>query len=172
MATGKKGNSAPAGEQKQKKPAYEVHIDKTFDDPNKSLRAVASMTIGDFAVHGIKLFQNDNGTFVSMPAIPYKRNQVQRHLPPHYGGSTRRTRQSHCCSLQSGTRNRTDHGADRSSRTNHAADVICHHQTKNQKKKKEVFRYEKVFCQHQIQARFHEEQGSHLRQDRPRLHLR
>ena len=56
MATGKKGNSAPAGEQKQKKPAYEVHIDKTFDDPGKSLRAVASMTIGDFAVHGIKLF--------------------------------------------------------------------------------------------------------------------
>lgn len=72
MATGKKGSSAPAGEQKQKKPAYEVHIDKTFDDPGKSLRAVASMTIGDFAVHGIKLFQNDNGTFVSMPAIPYK----------------------------------------------------------------------------------------------------
>ena len=31
MATGKKGSSAPAGEQKQKKPAYEVHIDKTFD---------------------------------------------------------------------------------------------------------------------------------------------
>ena len=30
------------------------------------------MTIGDFAVHGIKLFQNENGTFVSMPAIPYK----------------------------------------------------------------------------------------------------
>lgn len=72
MATGKKGSSAPAGEQKQKKPAYEVHIDRTFDDPGKSLRAVASMTIGDFAVHGIKLFQNENGTFVSMPAIPYK----------------------------------------------------------------------------------------------------
>lgn len=64
MATGKKGSSAPAGEQKQKKPAYEVHIDKTFDDPGKSLRAVASMTIGDFSVHGIKLFQNENGTFV------------------------------------------------------------------------------------------------------------
>ena len=64
MATGKKGSSAPAGEQKQKKPAYEVHIDKTFDDPGKSLRAVASMTIGDFAVHGVKLFQNENGTFV------------------------------------------------------------------------------------------------------------
>ena len=72
MATGKKGSSAPAGEQKQKKPAYEVHIDMPFDDPGKSLRAVASMTIGDFAVHGIKLFQNENGTFVSMPAIPYK----------------------------------------------------------------------------------------------------
>ena len=89
-----------------------------------------------------------------------------------YGASTRRTRQSHCCSLQSGTRNRTDHGADRSSRTDHAADVIYHHQTKNQKKKKEVFRYEKVFCYHLIQARFHEEQGSHLLQDCPRLDLR
>ena len=63
MATGKKGNSAPAGEQKQKKPAYEVHIDKTFDDPNKSLRAVASMIIGDFAVHGFILFLNVNGIF-------------------------------------------------------------------------------------------------------------
>lgn len=77
MATGKKGSSAPAGEQKQKKPAYEVHIDKTFDDPSKSLRAVASMTIGDFAVRGIKLFQNENGTFVSMPAIPYLKRGIK-----------------------------------------------------------------------------------------------
>ena len=88
MATGKKGSSAPAGEQKQKKPAYEVHIDKTFDDPGKSLRAVASMTIGDFAVHGIKLFQNENGTVTSLLSQEgYNAVQSEKFVEDTFDGS-------------------------------------------------------------------------------------
>ena len=56
-------------------PNISVRIDKIFDDDTKKLKAFASANIGPFAVHGIRVFENEKGMFVSMPSIPYKDGQ-------------------------------------------------------------------------------------------------
>ena len=53
-------------------PNISVRIDKLFDDDSKKLKAFASANIGPFAVHGIRVFENDKGMFVSMPSVSYK----------------------------------------------------------------------------------------------------
>ena len=51
---------------------FNVKIDKLFDDETKSIRAAASLNIGGFAVHGIRVFEKDNQLWVSMPQNSYK----------------------------------------------------------------------------------------------------
>ena len=42
------------------------------DKPDGKLRAILSMNLpGGFAVHGIKIYENDGGLFVSMPQSSY-----------------------------------------------------------------------------------------------------
>lgn len=67
---GKKGGAsvAPKQEQKQSNMPIRVRIDKLMEDQGK-LKAVASANIGDFAVHGIRVYENEKGLFVSMPSI-------------------------------------------------------------------------------------------------------
>ena len=48
-----------------------VRIDSLIDDPNRSLRAFASANIGDFAVHGIAVYEKDCQRWVNMPQTPY-----------------------------------------------------------------------------------------------------
>ena len=46
-------------------------IHKTFDEGK--VKAIASLTIDDcFAVHGIKVIEGKNGTYVVMPSTKYK----------------------------------------------------------------------------------------------------
>ena len=56
-------------------PNITVKIDKLFDDDSKKLKAFASANVGPFAVHGIRVFENDKGAFVSMPSVSYKDGQ-------------------------------------------------------------------------------------------------
>ena len=51
---------------------FNVRIDKLFDDETKSIRAAASINIGGFAVHGIRVFEKDDQLWVSMPQNSYK----------------------------------------------------------------------------------------------------
>lgn len=51
---------------------FNVKIDKLFDDETKSIRAAASLNIGGFAVHGIRVFEKDDQIWVSMPQNSYK----------------------------------------------------------------------------------------------------
>lgn len=53
-------------------PHISVRIDKLFDDDTKKLKAFASANIGPFAVHGIRVFENEKGMFVNMPSVSYK----------------------------------------------------------------------------------------------------
>ncbi len=84
------GNTAPAqNDQKKTKeqtaqateaeqqslPHISVRIDKLFDDDTKKLKAFASANIGPFAVHGIRVFENEKGLFVNMPSVSYKDSQ-------------------------------------------------------------------------------------------------
>ena len=56
-------------------PNISVRIDKIFDDDTKKLKAFASANVGPFAVHGIRVFENEKGMFVSMPSVSYKDGQ-------------------------------------------------------------------------------------------------
>lgn len=49
-------------------PEITVRIDKLFCDEDKKLKAFASANIGPFAVHGIRVFENDKGMFINMPS--------------------------------------------------------------------------------------------------------
>ena len=52
-------------------PEITVRIDKLFCDEDKKLKAFASANIGPFAVHGIRVFENDKGMFINMPSNSY-----------------------------------------------------------------------------------------------------
>ena len=56
-------------------PYISVRIDKLYDDDTKKLKAFASANIGPFAVHGIRVFENEKGMFVSMPSVSYNDGQ-------------------------------------------------------------------------------------------------
>ena len=56
-------------------PNISVRIDKIFDDDTKKLKAFASANICPFAVHGIRVFENEKGMFVNMPSVSYKDGQ-------------------------------------------------------------------------------------------------
>jgi stage V sporulation protein G len=56
-------------------PDISVRIDKLFSDDSKKLKAIASANIGPFAVHGIRVFENEKGMFVNMPSVSYKDGQ-------------------------------------------------------------------------------------------------
>ena len=71
-----KKNEAVQNETEQQPiPNITVKIDKLFNDDSKKLKAFASANVGPFAVHGIRVFENDKGTFVSMPSVSYKDGQ-------------------------------------------------------------------------------------------------
>lgn len=71
---GKKGGASAAVQSEAKRESLiRARIDRVFNGENGKLKAVASANIGDFAVHGIRLYQNDEGEyFVSMPSNSYK----------------------------------------------------------------------------------------------------
>lgn len=52
-------------------PEISVRIDKLFCDESKKLKAFASANIGPFAVHGIRVFENEKGLFINMPSNSY-----------------------------------------------------------------------------------------------------
>ena len=71
--TAEKKNDAVQHETEQQPvPNISVRIDKLYDDDTKKLKAFASANIGPFAVHGIRVFENEKGMFVSMPSVSYK----------------------------------------------------------------------------------------------------
>ncbi len=83
MASKKGSNTSPApAEQKEKEVdkaveqedefAIKVRVDKLFHDETKKLKAIASANIGQFAVHGLRVFENEKGLFVQMPSNSYK----------------------------------------------------------------------------------------------------
>lgn len=71
----KKNNAVQSETVQQPIPYISVRIDKLFDDDTKKLKAFASANIGPFAVHGIRVFENEKGMFVNMPSVSYKDGQ-------------------------------------------------------------------------------------------------
>ena len=71
----KKNDAVQSETVQQPIPYISVRIDKLFDDDTKKLKAFASANIGPFAVHGIRVFENEKGMFVNMPSVSYKDGQ-------------------------------------------------------------------------------------------------
>ena len=71
----KKNDAVQSETAQQPIPYISVKIDKLYDDDTKKLKAFASANIGPFAVHGIRVFENEKGMFVSMPSVSYKDGQ-------------------------------------------------------------------------------------------------
>ena len=71
----KKNDAVQSETVQQPIPYISVRIDKLYDDDTKKLKAFASANIGPFAVHGIRVFENEKGMFVSMPSVSYKDGQ-------------------------------------------------------------------------------------------------
>lgn len=84
MATSKKGGSGVAKEKELKKEneqevkqseeaEIKARIDRIFDDPNSKLKAAASVNLpGGFAVHNVRIYENEKGRWLSMPQSSYK----------------------------------------------------------------------------------------------------
>ena len=56
-----------------------VRIDSLIDDSNRSLRAFASANIGDFAVHGITVYEKNGKRWVNMPQSSYSENGEKKY---------------------------------------------------------------------------------------------
>ena len=84
MATAKKWTKSNVTQTKPEKDKKEIseqkqilrinaRVDKIFDDPNSKLKATVSASFpGGFAVHGIKVYENEKGRWLSMPQSSYK----------------------------------------------------------------------------------------------------
>lgn len=84
MATAKKGTKSNVMQNKPDEEKKEIseqkqdsriiaRVDKIFDDPNSKLKATVSASLpGGFAVHGIKVYENEKGRWISMPQSSYK----------------------------------------------------------------------------------------------------
>lgn len=75
-------------------PEISVRIDKLFDDDTKKLKAFASANIGPFAVHGIRIFENEKGMFVNMPSNSYKDAQGNTQYEDVFHPVTKEARES------------------------------------------------------------------------------
>lgn len=54
-------------------PLVKAQIDKLLDDPNSKTKAFATAIIGNtFAVHGIRIVESKNGTFMAMPSRTFQ----------------------------------------------------------------------------------------------------
>ena len=69
-----------------------VRIDKLFCDEDKKLKAFASANIGPFAVHGIRVFENDKGMFINMPSNSYTDAQGNKQYEDVFHPVTREGR--------------------------------------------------------------------------------
>ena len=90
----KKNDAVQSETAQQPVPYISVRIDKLYDDDTKKLKAFASANIGPFAVHGIRVFENEKGMFVSMPSVSYKDGQGNTQYDDVFHPVTREAREA------------------------------------------------------------------------------
>lgn len=112
-------------------PGITVRIDKLFCDEDKKLKAFASANIGPFAVHGIRVFENDKGMFINMPSNSYTDAQGNKQYEDVFHPVTKEGRELLVKNVldaykqaleQAQTNSQTQ---SQTSGSDHAADVIC-----------------------------------------------
>ena len=102
MAGKKSGGAKIAQEELEKK--IRVKIDRTFDDSEKPLKAIASVNIDDYAVHGFKVYENEDGLYVQMPSQSFQRDGKTEYTDIFHP-VTREARQELCNEIAQEYRN-------------------------------------------------------------------
>lgn len=96
----KKGGTAVTEQEKQVDQEQElpirVKIDKLIDSPDGKLKAIASANIGDFAVHGIRVYESEKGLFASMPSTSYTDAHGEKHYEDTFHPVTKEAREQLC----------------------------------------------------------------------------
>lgn len=72
-ATSKQTAKEPAAQQTPNNnlPSIDVRIDRLINREDTSVKAIASINIGPFAVHGFRIMDSQKGLFVAMPSNSY-----------------------------------------------------------------------------------------------------
>lgn len=71
-----------------------VKIDSLIEDPNRSLRAIASANIGDFAIHGIAVYEKEGQRWVNMPQTSYTDSNGDKKYKDVFHPTTSEARES------------------------------------------------------------------------------
>ena len=58
-------------EQQANKSSFEVRIDRLIGRENSNVKAIASINMGGFAVHGFRIMDSQKGLFIAMPSNSY-----------------------------------------------------------------------------------------------------
>lgn len=71
--TTKQTTKTPANRQEQmeKTSSIDVRIDRLINKENSNLKAIASITMDGFAIHGFKIMDSQKGLFIAMPSTSY-----------------------------------------------------------------------------------------------------
>lgn len=92
----KQTTKAPAKQQTQKAKAesmIDVRIDRLINRDDTSVKAIASINIGPFAVHGFKIMDSQKGLFVSMPSNSYTDGHGETQYKDIFHPTTKESRE-------------------------------------------------------------------------------
>lgn len=103
MAT-KKGNQKATPKQTAKKPEkeqaaklqttpFDVRIDRLIQRDDTNVKAIASINIGGFAVHGFRIMESQKGLFIAMPSNSYKDGQGETQYVDIFHPITKESRE-------------------------------------------------------------------------------
>lgn len=72
-STTKQTTKAPAKQQDANvnQSAFEVRIDRLIGREDSNVKAIASINMGGFAVHGFRIMDSQKGLFIAMPSTSY-----------------------------------------------------------------------------------------------------
>lgn len=86
---------APANqqEQKAKTSSIDVRIDRLINKDSTNVKAIASITMDGFAVHGFKIMDSQKGLFIAMPSTSYVDGQGETQYNDIFHPITKESRE-------------------------------------------------------------------------------
>lgn len=80
-------------EQKTKTSSIDVRIDRLINKESTNVKAIASITMDGFAVHGFKIMDSQKGLFIAMPSTSYVDGQGETQYNDIFHPITKESRE-------------------------------------------------------------------------------
>lgn len=80
-------------EQKTKTSSIDVRIDRLINKDSTNVKAIASITMDGFAVHGFKIMDSQKGLFIAMPSTSYVDGQGETQYNDIFHPITKESRE-------------------------------------------------------------------------------